>query len=151
MNYKFSQKPFWKAKSLHEMSKKEWESLCCRCGICCLNRYHDRKSCKVYFTRIVCRFLDTDTCNCSIYENRFQISSDDCEKITPDNILKLRWLPTTCGYRTVAEGRDLEWWHPLISGDFNTVNQAGISILAHDIVSENDMVVVDLLSCKSSI
>lgn len=69
----------------------------------------------------------------------------ECEKITPDNVLKLGWLPKTCGYRTIAEGRDLEWWHPLVSGKRHTVHRAGISIKNKEIVSENDLIVGDLL------
>ncbi len=109
------------------MTRAEWESLCSRCGICCLNRFKDGKTGKVFFTRIACRFLDLDRCTCTVYEKPFY-TVPACEKMTPENIGSLRWLPATCGYRSVAEGRDLEWWHPLISGNPDTVHQAGVSI-----------------------
>jgi uncharacterized cysteine cluster protein YcgN (CxxCxxCC family) len=136
--------PFWKRKTLHEMTGKEWESLCFKCGICCLHRLHGRKSSEIYFTALACRYLDLQTCLCKIYENRFQIDRK-CKKITPDNILKLEWLPKTCGYRTVAENMNFKWWHPLISGCSDTVHQAGISIRNKEIFSGEDMVVGDLL------
>ena len=126
------------------MTVKEWESLCCRCGICCLNRRYGRKPGEVFFTLIACKYLDTETCHCRIYEDRFKIVRE-CEKITADNVLKITWLPKTCGYRTVAEGRDLEWWHPLVSGSLDTVHRAGISIKNKGIISENDLIVGDLL------
>lgn len=129
--------PFWKQKSLREMTSAEWESLCSRCGICCLNRLTDRKTGKVFFTKIACRFLDPDRCTCTVYAKPFY-SVPECEKITPENVGKIRWLPKTCGYRCAAEGRDLEWWHPLISGHPTTVHQAGISI-RNRVVSEHSI------------
>ncbi len=125
---------FWKEKPLHELTTVEWESLCSRCGICCLNRFKDGKTGKVYFTRIACRFLDIDRCTCTVYEKPFY-TVPTCGKITPDNVHKLRWLPPTCGYRSVAEGRDLEWWHPLISGNPDAVHQSGVSI-RNKVISE---------------
>ena len=138
------EQPFWKAKSLHEMTNKEWESICCRCGFCCLHRLNKKDSDDAYFTQVACRYLDLGTCLCTIYENRFQIDKD-CEKITPNNLLALKWLPKFCGYRTVMEGRDLAWWHPLISGSSDTVHLAGISIKNKGITSENDIIAGSLL------
>ena len=138
------QEPFWKTKSLHEMTDKEWESLCCRCGMCCLHRLRTKTTGKINFTSVACKYLDTETCCCTIYEDRFRIERE-CEKITPDTVLKFWWLPKTCGYRTIAEGRDLEPWHPLVSGNRVTVHKAGISIRSEAIVSEEDIVAGDLL------
>jgi uncharacterized cysteine cluster protein YcgN (CxxCxxCC family) len=138
------QQPFWKIKPLDEMTDKQWESLCCKCGICCLHRFYGRKPEKIYFTKIACRHLSLETCLCTIYSNRFHIDRE-CKKIGPDNILKLSWLPKTCGYRTVAEKRDLNWWHPLISGSSDTVHRAGLSIRGKEIISEADMRAWDLL------
>ena len=138
------QKPFWKTKTLHKITDEEWESLCCRCGICCLHRLRSKITGKRHFTSVACKYLDTETCYCRIYENRFQIDPD-CEKISPDNLMKLTWLPKTCGYRTIAEGRDLQWWHPLVSGNPDTVHKAGISVRNEEIVSEEDIVAGDLL------
>lgn len=129
--------PFWKQKPLGDLTSAEWESLCSKCGICCLNRLTDRKTGKVFFTKIACRFLDLDRCTCTVYAKPF-FSIPECDKITPDNIGKLKWLPKTCGYRCAAEGRDLEWWHPLISGQSATVHQAGISV-RNRVVSERSI------------
>jgi len=136
--------PFWKVKSLAEMTEKEWEALCCKCGICCLHRFREGRSGKAFITSVACRHLDLNSCRCRIYDQRFRIERE-CKKISPDNIFKLRWLPKTCGYRTVAEGRDLSPWHPLLSGDSESVHQAGISIRNKGIISELDIVAGDLL------
>lgn len=141
---KRKKEPFWRTKTLHQMTDTEWESLCCRCGICCLHRLRSPTTGKINFTSIACKYLDIRTCQCRIYKDRFQLDPE-CEKITPDNVLKLRWLPKTCGYRTIAEGRDLECWHPLVSGKRHTVHRAGISLKDKEIVSENDLIVGDLL------
>jgi len=136
--------PFWKTKSPVEMTGNEWESLCCGCGICCLHRFREGKSGKIRFTSVACRHLDLETCRCRIYANRFRLERD-CKKILPETVLKLKWLPKTCGYRTVAEGRDLSPWHPLISGNPDSVHQAGISIRNKEIISEADIVAGDVL------
>ncbi|MEW6670150.1 MAG: YcgN family cysteine cluster protein [Thermodesulfobacteriota bacterium] len=136
--------PFWKIKALHEMTGSEWESLCSGCGICCLHRFREGKSGKIRFTAVACRHLDLKTCRCRIYANRFRLERD-CKKIYPENILKLTWLPKTCGYRTVAEGRDLSPWHPLISGNPASVHHAGISIKNREIISAADIVAGDVL------
>ena len=65
-------------------------------------------------------------------------------RLTPENVRTLNWLPPSCGYRLVAEGRDLYWWHPLISGDPNTVHEAGVSVRGRVWGSENDIDDADL-------
>ena len=140
----FFEKPFWKTKSLQDMTKAEWESLCSRCGICCFQRVYNRKTGAPHYTSIRCRHLNAATLQCNLYENRFDVDYS-CEKITPENIRELNWLPETCGYRTIAEGRDLEWWLPLISGEQDTVHQAGISFLDIETISEEDMIAGDLM------
>ena len=129
--------PFWKTKSLHQMTEQEWESLCSGCGICCLHRFYHKKTGKTFFTSIACKFLDLENCHCMVYETRFQMEPD-CEKITTDNLATLKWLPKTCGYRCAVEGRDLVWWHPLVSGDAKTVHQSGAS-MRNKFVSEQDV------------
>ena len=119
--------PFWKRKSLEEMTKAEWESLCDRCGRCCLLKLEDEDTGEVYRTRLACRLLDLGSCQCSDYPDR-QSHVPDCVSITPEAARTLPWLPETCGYRLVAEGSDLPWWHPLVSGDPDTVHEAGISV-----------------------
>ena len=119
--------PFWRRKALSEMSQSEWESLCDGCGRCCLNKLEDEDTGRIYYTDIGCRLLDTQACRCRDYENR-SAEVEDCVRLTPDNIDALSWLPPTCAYRLVADGRDLYWWHPLVSGDRDSVHAAGISV-----------------------
>ncbi len=119
--------PFWKRKTLHEMTSEEWESLCDGCGKCCLNKLEDWDTGEIYWTNIGCELLDCDTCRCKDYENRFE-KVPDCIQLTPEKIETIRWLPPTCAYRLVKEGKDLFDWHPLVSGDPQSVHKAGISI-----------------------
>ena len=120
-------KPFWRTKKLEEMTREEWESLCDGCGLCCLIRFEDEETGEVFPTRVHCKLFDSDLCRCSDYANRKQ-HVPDCIKLTPFNIEALEWMPKSCGYRRLYEGRDLAWWHPLVSGDPETVHTAGVSI-----------------------
>lgn len=120
-------KPFWKTKSFEELSPKEWESLCDGCGRCCLNKLEDWDTGEIYWTNLACELFDCESCRCKDYKNRFEKVSD-CIKLTPETVRDLGWLPPTCGYRLVGEGKDLHWWHPLISGSAETVHEAGISV-----------------------
>ena len=122
-----AEEPFWKRKTLVEMSTGEWESLCDGCGKCCLNKLEDWDDGTIYWTNIGCELLDCDTCRCKDYENRFDKVSD-CIQLTPKQIETITWLPPTCAYRLIKEGKDLYWWHPLVSGDPETVHQAGVSV-----------------------
>jgi len=128
--------PFWKRKALHEMTSPEWESLCDGCGKCCLNKLEHEVTGEILYTDVACRLLDLETCRCVNYEDR-QRFVPDCRRLTPQNAGKIPWLPTTCAYRLLAEGEDLKWWHPLISGDPGTVHEAGISVFGR-VVSERD-------------
>ena len=119
--------PFWKTKTLEELSPEEWESLCDRCGRCCMLKVRGFDSDTRHHTDIACRMLDLRTGQCSDYANRLKLVPW-CDTLTPVAVRGLTWLPTTCGYRRVAEGQDLAWWHPLVSGDPDTVRQAGISV-----------------------
>ena len=119
--------PFWRRKSLEALDPAEWESLCDGCGRCCLNKLEDDETGAIAWTDVACRLLDGASCRCRDYENR-QAEVPECIGLTPADVRGLSWLPPTCGYRLVAEGRDLYWWHPLVSGDAETVHQAGISV-----------------------
>jgi uncharacterized protein len=119
--------PFWRTKTLPEMSRAEWESLCDGCGRCCVVKLEDIDTGRYFFTDVACRLFDPKTCRCSDYAHRFR-KVKDCVKLTPQTAKSLGWLPTTCAYRTLAEGRPLAWWHPLVSGDSATVHEAGISM-----------------------
>jgi uncharacterized cysteine cluster protein YcgN (CxxCxxCC family) len=137
------QPPFWKTKSLAEMDEAEWESLCDGCGRCCLNKLEDQDTGRFHYTRTACKLLDLKTCRCSDYQHR-TARVPDCVSLTPDNVGKLPWLPQTCAYRLLAEGKPLAWWHPLVSGDPNTVREAGISV-AGAAYSEEGIAVDDLV------
>ena len=128
--------PFWKRKSLLEMNKLEWESLCDGCGRCCLNKLENEDTLEIYHTNVACRLLDMETCKCSSYEDRKRFVPE-CQILTARNLKNYPWLPSTCAYRMLSEGYDLEWWHPLVSGDPNTVNEAKISVRGR-IVSERN-------------
>lgn len=122
-----TQKSYWETKTLDEMTQDEWESLCDRCGICCLEKVEDENTGEIKLIGVSCEFLETEECRCIVYEDRKSVNPD-CIVLCPDNILKLQWLPDTCAYRRIAEGRKLEWWHPLLSGNAESVYQAGISV-----------------------
>jgi len=120
-------RPFWMTMTLEQMSRKQWESLCDGCGRCCLQKFQDAKTGKVTYTWVSCYLLDVQACHCSGYGNRTTLVPD-CLVLTPERIPRLRWLPRTCAYRRLSEGRDLDAWHPLVSGDPESVHQAGISV-----------------------
>lgn len=121
------EQPFWDIKTLEEMTTEEWESLCDGCAKCCLHKIEDEDSGQVYFTNVACRLLDLHTSRCQDYAHRTE-KVKDCTDLTPEMVRSISWLPASCAYRRLAEGRKLAWWHPLISGDPNTVQQAGISV-----------------------
>jgi uncharacterized cysteine cluster protein YcgN (CxxCxxCC family) len=118
--------PFWKTKALEEMSDAEWESLCDGCGRCCLHKLrHDND--ELSYTNVACRLLNLETAQCSDYVRRKR-RVPDCVRLTPADVRSIDWLPPSCAYRRVADGKDLQWWHPLVSGRAETVHEAGVSI-----------------------
>lgn len=119
--------PFWKEKSLDQMSDTEWESLCDGCARCCLNKLEDWDTGEIVWTNVACTLLDGETCRCTDYENRVA-KVPDCIQLTAKTVNDLSWLPPTCAYRLIRDGEDLYWWHPLVSGDPDTVHMAGVSV-----------------------
>lgn len=109
------------------MTVPEWESLCDGCGLCCLVRFEDEESGEVVPTRVHCKLFDPELCRCSDYADR-KSHVPDCIKLTPHNVERLAWMPLSCGYRRINEGRGLADWHPLISGDPESVHAAGVSV-----------------------
>ena len=132
--------PFWKTKRLDQMTPEEWESLCDGCARCCLIKFQDEDTGRVYHTNVVCEYLEIFHCRCTRYSER-SVLVPTCLTLTPEMIGMLSWMPDTCAYRLLAEGnptredgsgtqksRDLPHWHPLVSGDPTTVHKAGISV-----------------------
>ncbi len=119
--------PFWKTKSLEQMNAQEWESLCDGCGRCCLHKLRHEDTNELEFTNVACRLLDLQSCQCSDYARR-QRRVPDCVSLTPKALADIDWLPPSCAYRRLRDGKDLAWWHPLVSGDPDTVHQAGVSV-----------------------
>lgn len=131
--------PFWEEKPLGKLTRSEWESLCDGCGRCCLVKFVAPRSGRVDYTDVACRLLDCRSCRCSDYAHR-QKQVPDCVKLTPEMAGKqlFTWLPETCAYRRLDEGKALLWWHPLVSGDPETVHRAGISVRDR-VISETEV------------
>ena len=134
--------PFWK-KRLEDLTNSEWESLCDGCGRCCLVKLEDEDTGQIHFTNVGCKLLDGATCRCVDYPRRRR-RVPDCVKLTPEAVRSIPWLPPTCAYRLVKEGKDLKWWHHLVSGSRETVHEAGISVKNRVAASETDVEVEDL-------
>ena len=128
---------FWETTPLERMTREQWESLCDGCGLCCLVRFEDVDSGEVIPTRVHCRLLDAATCSCSNYPGRKR-EVPDCISLTPALIPRLGWMPKSCAYRRLHEGRGLADWHPLISGDPESVHRAGVSVRGQTI-SESEL------------
>ena len=119
--------PFWKSKRLDEMTPEEWESLCDGCARCCLIKFQDEDSAHVYHTNVVCEYLEIFHCRCTRYTER-SVLVPTCLTLTPQMIGLISWMPDTCAYRLLAEGKDLPLWHHLVCGDRNAVHKAGVSV-----------------------
>ena len=118
---------FWQEKSLAEMDNKEWESLCDGCGLCCLHKIEDEETGAIAHTNVSCRLLDIKTCRCTKYLVR-KVLVPDCVILTPKTAAEFKWLPSTCAYRLIAEGKDLPPWHLLKTKNPKSTHKAGISV-----------------------
>ncbi|OYU49031.1 MAG: hypothetical protein CFE31_06510 [Rhizobiales bacterium PAR1] len=139
-----SSAPFWKTKRLDDMSEAEWESLCDGCGRCCLIKMEDEDTGRYYFTDVACKLFDAGTCRCRDYPNRDK-EVPDCVRLTPENAGSLGWMPPSCAYRLLSEGKNLPEWHPLVSGDPKTVETAGVSIRNRVFALENEVSIPELV------
>ena len=128
-------KPFWQIKKLNQMTVHEWESLCDGCGQCCLHKIEDIDNGEIAFTNVACKLLDIKSCRCSDYNKR-QDKVPDCVALTPDTAANLPWLPESCAYKRLANGLELENWHPLVSGNINSIHEAGISVRKNAVSEE---------------
>ena len=137
MGHPTDQNAFWKNKTLRQMSSSEWEALCDGCGKCCLVKLIDDLTDDLHYTTVACKLLDCESCQCGDYENRKSLV-EVCVILSPRLIEELHWMPSTCAYRLIYEGKDLYWWHPLISGSPNTVHEAGISVRGR-VISEREV------------
>lgn len=131
------ERPFYETKRLHEMTSHEWESLCDGCGKCCVVLLQDEEDDTVYRTNVGCRLLDLKTVRCSDYDNR-HARVPSCVRLSADNIGDLTWMPGTCAYRLLHEGKPLPEWHPLKTRDPGSVARAGISVKG-GLISETEV------------
>ena len=120
-------KSFWQRRGLNQLSHGEWESLCDGCARCCLVKLQDEDSGEIHYTNVACKLLDTDTCRCTDYQHRKEIVAE-CFVLSAESIGDYPYLPPTCAYRRLYEGKALPEWHPLVSGDTRSVYEAGISV-----------------------
>ena len=118
--------PFWETKRLHELTEAEWEALCDGCAKCCVHKLEDEDTGEVHYTCVACRMLDVNTCRCTNYPNRHELVPD-CAVLSADQPEHFEWMPETCAYRLMHEGKPLPDWHPLITGDPASVHTHGAS------------------------
>lgn len=128
---------FWQEKRLDEMTPEEWESLCDGCGKCCLLKIEWADTGEIEPTCVTCRLLDSESCRCTDYPNR-KARVPDCIQLSPHNVAEIAWMPSSCAYRLLHEGKDLYWWHPLVSGDPETVHLAQMSVRGK-VISEDEI------------
>ncbi|MBD3754364.1 MAG: YcgN family cysteine cluster protein [Gammaproteobacteria bacterium] len=136
MNDLQESRPFWEVKTLEEMTQQEWESLCDGCGLCCLNKLQDEETDEIVYTRIICAYSDIETGRCSDYANR-SMNVPSCVQLTKERVAEFDWLPDSCAYRLIYRRQPLPDWHPLVSGQADSVKQAKQGIHAIRVVVDN--------------
>jgi len=127
-----SESQYWQTTPLAEMTPLQWEGLCDGCGKCCVIKLEDVDDGSIHYTEIGCTLLDGETCRCTNYQNRKSIV-EDCVILSPDRLNDLPWMPQTCAYRLLHEGKDLPQWHPLVTGEPDSTHQAGKSVAGENI------------------
>lgn len=134
---------FWELKSLEQMNTTEWESLCDGCGKCCLIKLEDEDTAEIHFTSVVCDLIDLSTCRCTNYAARCKLVPDCIDLKQHQNFKDYTWLPASCAYRLLADGKPLPSWHPLITGNPNSTRLAGVTISSYAVkessVNANDL------------
>lgn len=150
--------PFWQTKTLSEMSRQEWESLCDGCAKCCLHKFIDDEHTsdntelmptdhlkvgeEMAYSNIVCYLLNDKTCQCSQYDKRTSLVPD-CVQLTQDNLDDVFFMPPSCAYRRLNEGRGLPSWHPLLhKGKKSAMHKAGMSVRGK-VVKDDDVELED--------
>ncbi|MEM5530628.1 YcgN family cysteine cluster protein [Gammaproteobacteria bacterium AS21] len=133
-----AQEVFWRRKTLAQMTDSEWESLCDGCALCCLQKVEDEETLKVYYTSVVCHLLDKSNCYCTQYEERSQLVPN-CVKLRQQDVDEFHWLPPTCSYRLINEGKELPHWHPLVTGQSDSVIKANASVLSYYEVTDKEI------------
>ncbi len=129
-------KNFWQIKSLRQLNRQEWEQLCDGCAKCCMHKLEDEDSGIIYSTNVVCQYLDITQCRCRDYEHR-STQVPECVTLDQENLEQVYFMPSTCAYRRLAEGKPLPAWHPLVSGNPNSVHDSGHSV-RNKVISELD-------------
>ena len=128
---------FWERIPFKDLNQQQWESICDGCCQCCAHKLQDEDTDEIFKTNVVCQYLDTEKCQCTVYPERHQYVPD-CIKITPDNAGTLTWVPETCGYRLLANGKPLPEWHPLETGDPLSAKKANRAVTGK-VISEADI------------
>jgi len=126
--------PFWETKTLEEMTPEEWEALCDSCGRCCLFKLEDEDTHEIFYTRVICRYFNIEEGSCRVYSERTQLVPT-CLELDPQRGRELGWIPHSCAYRRLAEGRRLAAWHPLIAGSRKRMQKSGAAV-NHSTLSE---------------
>ena len=133
---------FWETKNLIDMNENEWESLCDKCGKCCVIKLEDFDTQQVHYTNVSCKLLCEKSASCKDYENRKSIVPD-CIILSPDNLKDLKWMPETCAYKLLNEGKNLPYWHPLLSGNDKEIVKSGNSV-KNRVTNENEIKIKNL-------
>ena len=128
--------PFWESTPLSRMTPTQWESLCDGCGLCCMEKLEDAETGAIYITSVACQYLDLSSSRCRIYETRTFIN-ELCIQLTPEAVATYRWLPESCAYRRVLEGRSLPEWHPLLCGSAKQMKKAGVTACDRAVCGES--------------